>query len=98
MAEERRELVRAIQSYALAAYPPGGSECAQVARETLMNTATLIETGCLEGKFVEISSRQRPLLKAAVNWYCGEMKQEAGGPLHQGLLRLLEKPVGQPNG
>ena len=37
----REILSRAIREYAHAAYPEGGSECAQVARYTLLNVAAM---------------------------------------------------------
>lgn len=35
-------LCQAINDYAPAAYPPGGSECAQAAREALLNAAQML--------------------------------------------------------
>ena len=40
--EQAEELASALETFALAAYPPGGSECAQVASETLRDSARLI--------------------------------------------------------
>jgi hypothetical protein len=63
-------LCRAIRDYACAAYPPGGSDCAQVARYTLLELAQQIETG-IAGKpgSVEISRRPRAMIKAALQYH-----------------------------
>jgi hypothetical protein len=65
-------LSEAIRSFAHAAYPPGGSDCAQVARETLMTTATHIQQGTGE---VQVRTRQRVMLRQAVQWYCENLEQ-----------------------
>lgn len=63
----RAVLADAIRCFAHAAYPPGGSECAQVARETLTTTAGTIADG---GDTPQVSTRHRTLLRQAVQWYC----------------------------
>jgi hypothetical protein len=63
-------LCKAIYEYAHAAYPEGGSECAQVARYTLLELAAEINDGISEEKVsVEISKRPRPMVKAALEFY-----------------------------
>ncbi len=60
----------AIREYAHAAYPEGGSECAQVARYTLLQLAAEINDGISAEKVsVEISKRPRPMVKAALELY-----------------------------
>ncbi|MGD2119485.1 MAG: hypothetical protein PVG66_14075 [Chromatiales bacterium] len=63
---ESAAIARAIAAYAQAAYPPGGTECSQVAHETLLDTARQIDNHTGE---LEIRRRQLPMLKAAINWY-----------------------------
>jgi hypothetical protein len=58
----------AIACYADAAYPRGGSECAQIARETLLDTAARCRAH--GGGVLELPKRQIPLVKAALRWYC----------------------------
>lgn len=63
-------LCTAIREYAHAAYPQGGSECAQVARYTLLQTADAIEAGITESNTeVQVSRRLRTQLKAALAYY-----------------------------
>ena len=63
-------LCTAIREYAHAAYPEGGSECAQVARYTLLQLAAEINDGISEEKVsVEISKRPRPMVKASLEFY-----------------------------
>ena len=60
-------IARAVTAYAQAAYPPGGSDCSQVAHETLLDTARQINSH--PGRNLAIRRRQIALLKAAINWY-----------------------------
>ncbi|MCB1802094.1 MAG: hypothetical protein KDI82_10450 [Gammaproteobacteria bacterium] len=60
------ELAQVIRSYALAAYPPGGSECAQVAREALLDAASQIAGH--QGGLLQVRKRLLPQLRAAVRW------------------------------
>ena len=63
-------LCSAIREYALAAYPPGGSECAQLARYTLMELAAEIDAGIsADNILVEISKRPKQMVKAALEYY-----------------------------
>lgn len=86
----RRLLTEAIRCFAAAAYPPGGSDCAQVARETLLTTAAAIEGSSGE---VRASIRQRALLRQAVQWYAEHVdaldgaQRDALNQALQGMLR-----------
>jgi hypothetical protein len=75
-------LAKAVTAYAHAAFPEGGSECAQVSREALLDTAK----HCREhrGGTIGLRKRQLPQLRAAVNWYFTDI--EPGSP-HAGQLR-----------
>lgn len=68
--EVRDILCGAIRAYAAAAYPAGGSDCAQVARYTLDALAQQIEVGCTgaPGR-VEISRRPRAMVRAALQYH-----------------------------
>ncbi len=60
----------AIQGYADAAYPPGGSDCAQTARAGLLDTAEKISQQVDLGyKQVTISRRIKSHIKAAIQYY-----------------------------
>jgi hypothetical protein len=66
----REILSRAIREYAHAAYPEGGSECAQVARYTLLNVADEIDAAIESGvATLGISRRLRTNLKAALDYH-----------------------------
>lgn len=67
----RRVFCQAIRRYAAVAYPPGGSECAQVARETLLNTVQAIEATPTVQPGITLPKRQLAMLTGAVEW-CGE--------------------------
>lgn len=85
-------LCGAIRDYALAAYPPGGSECAQVARYTLLELATRIEQGIsTDDGTVEISRRPRAMVKAALEYFCDRFEQGAvcGSARQRALLATL---------
>lgn len=86
----RAVLADAIRTFAHAAYPPGGSDCAQVARETLFTTAANIETS--DGP-AQASRRHRVLLRQAVQWYgenIEEQSEQQRTALTAALLQLLE--------
>jgi hypothetical protein len=82
----RRLLAELLRRFTAAAYPPGGSDCAQVARETLFTTVERIEQ--YDAPAV-ISTRQRPLLKQAVQWYFAEISPQDRAAHEQPLLALL---------
>ena len=69
----------AIREYAHAAYPEGGSECAQVARYTLLELAADIQAGITEhSQSVEISRRPRAMVKAAFEYHFNRMDEVQG--------------------
>ena len=63
---DARHLAEAVRAYAHTAFPPGGSECAQVSREALLDAAAGIAT--TEGELV-LRRRQLAQMRAAVEWY-----------------------------
>jgi hypothetical protein len=66
----REILSRAVREFAHAAYPEGGSECAQVARYTLLNVATDLDAAIeANAGEVHLSRRIRPNLKAALEYH-----------------------------
>lgn len=69
-AEQATQLAQALRAYVDAAYPPGASDCAQVARETLLNTAALCATHT--GGALQLRRRQVPQIKAAIQWSLNE--------------------------
>lgn len=91
-------LCRAIRDYAIAAYPPGGSDCAQVARYTLLELAGQIETGITAAdQSVAISRRPRAMIRAALEYHFDRDDAERGtGSAHRRALfgeLLREVPV-----
>jgi len=66
------QLANALEAYAHAAYPPGGSECAQVAHQTLLESARTVRKDAATEAGATLRRRQRTHFKAAVNWYFGE--------------------------
>lgn len=77
---------KVIATYAHAAYPVGGSDCAAATRQALLDVADLV----LQGGPVEISARQRPMLKAAIEWYFKEVKTD-DQTMYQKLLAQFSK-------
>jgi hypothetical protein len=65
---QARKIAEAIEVYAHAAYPIGGSDCAQVSREALLDSAIAFASLETDG-IVQVRKRQRGPLKAAVDWY-----------------------------
>ena len=85
-------LATVIRSYGDAAFPPGGSECAQASREALHSIGGNIEDHAARNGAL-VSSRQRRLLRSAVNWYFDEL--EISPRQQQILLGLLDSRPGQ---
>jgi len=83
-----RALGMAIRAYAEAAYPGGGSECAQVARAALLDAAADCELH--DGGDLALRRRQLALLRACVRWYFsadGPGDVESGSQLRELLGR-----------
>ncbi|WP_299871720.1 hypothetical protein [uncultured Cocleimonas sp.] len=83
-----KALFKVLQHYADAAYPKGGSDCAAASREALLLIANKIESA-ENDNYCEISTRQRPILNAAVNWYFKESGIEADNESTQTEFELL---------
>jgi hypothetical protein len=81
-------LCAAIRDYAHAAYPEGGSDCAQVARYTLLELAGLVEAAISDTcHSVEISKRPRAMLKAAIDYHFDRQDAALGSTsIHQRAL------------
>jgi hypothetical protein len=72
-------LCTAIREYAHAAYPVGGSECAQVAHYTLLELAVEIEAGITdENESLEVSKRPRAMVRAALEYYFNRSDESLG--------------------
>lgn len=71
----------AIQGYADAAYPLGGSDCAQTARAGLLDTAEKIDQQVGRGQTgnvqVTISRRIKSHIKAAIQYYLQVSAEQA---------------------
>ena len=63
-------LAVAIRGYTDAAYPAGGSECSQVSRAALLETARLCEVHGAGDRMLR--RRQLALLRTGVRWYFSE--------------------------
>ena len=95
-------LCAAIRAYAHAAYPAGGSECAQVARYTLLELASQLDAAISgDCHSVTISKRPRAMLKAALEYHFDCLDAEQGSTsiyqrkLFQDLLQ--EQPAMAPD-
>ena len=72
-------LCAAIREYAHAAWPPGGSECAQTARYTLLELAADIDAGIsADSAAVEISKRPKAMIRAAIDYYFNRQDDACG--------------------
>lgn len=69
-----QQLAKIISIYAHAAFPVGGSECAQATRESLLDMALRLSE-CQEKNFL-INARQSPMLKSAIDWYYSEIEMD----------------------
>ncbi len=81
-----KELQHILACFINTAFPPNGSECAQATRSSLEELSHKIaanKPNC------EINTRQRPLLKTAINWYFEEVTHNDSQ--HHALLNLISK-------
>jgi hypothetical protein len=81
-------LADAVAAYAHAAFPAGGSECAQASREALLGVA---ET-CRQHRDGPLRLRKRQMgqIRAAVKWYTTE-RGEVDGEVGQRLTDLVAR-------
>jgi len=78
-----------IKSYVDAAYPVGGSECAQSAREALLSTAQqLIKKYDPDNGSVDISRRIKAHLKSALEYYPQTQTERTQAAEHESELLL----------
>ena len=82
-ASQASTLARSISAYAKAAFPEGGSECAQASREALLETAHTCQQHA--GGELTLRKRQLGLIRAALRWYAQEHPDDA--PNHVAELR-----------
>lgn len=84
------ELSRALHIYAEAAWPPGGSECAQASHEALTSTADAIaQAQQLTPGRAEFSRRQKATFRAALEYATEQTELEAKREIYQTLLLML---------
>ena len=66
-----------LRNYADAAYPPGGSDCSQSARESLMQSAQAIHLNWDEqSQTTHINRRLRVMTKSAINYHAQRLALE----------------------
>ena len=76
-AEVAALLADQIAAYTMAAYPPGGSDCAQVARDALLTVANTIREEVRINGIANISVRIRSMLKATVKFHYQQLDDQA---------------------
>jgi hypothetical protein len=90
-------LCGAIREYAHAAYPAGGSECAQVARYTLLQAADAIDAAISAGHVEAVVSRRlRVMLQAAIDYHFDRQDSASGGTSIRQRELLKGLFAGQP--
>ena len=85
--ETAGQIALSIYAYAEAAYPAGGSECAQATNQTLKELAFNINRS--SEKALVLKKRQLPLIKAAIRWYYSEEAQPEPGIDPEQLIKKL---------
>jgi hypothetical protein len=88
--EQLGELVDVLGRYADAAWPPGGSECAQASRDALMTTAESLRRQLLDQpKQLEFSRRQRATFRAALEYHLQLPEYQDRQDMYLNLLNQL---------
>ena len=62
-------LITALQYYVDSQFPPGSSDCGQVAREELLNVVTSLKTSLEAGMPARYSRRMRAMFKEGIRVY-----------------------------
>lgn len=87
-------LARQILFYTSAAYPPGGSDCAQAAREAMLGAADTIRNDVASSGSASASVRIRAMLKAAVKYYYSQFDETDRAASDRALM--LSVIAGEP--
>lgn len=83
-------LANILRQYADAAYPRGGSECSQSARESLlMSVDQLLAAWDATNHSSGISKRLRIPMKSAIQYYAQRLEEEEGLPAGHRAAYLL---------
>ena len=89
-ATQAKAIAEALLTYAHAAYPLGGTECSQVAHETLLDSARTLMTLNDEITSVELRKRQRSIFAAAIDW-CFSDEGPGDSKLHAELRPFFDR-------
>ena len=84
-----KTLAQILGVYVKSAYPPGGSECTQATRSSLLQLAERIKDKAVEEEIILLRRRQLPLLRNAVEWYFSEVQPDMNS-VREALLERLE--------
>ena len=85
-----------LRQYADAAYPKGGSECSQSARESLLMSADEIVSGWrTESQSTQMNKRLRTMAKTAIKYHAQSLTAEEGFPCRQRQACLLSVFAGE---
>tara|TARA_Y100001936_G_C15574394_1_gene408805 strand:+ start:144 stop:422 length:279 start_codon:yes stop_codon:yes gene_type:complete len=90
MQNEATILSEALTIYAQAAFPKGGSECSQVLRESLLDSAKILTEEHDQDFVFKITKRHKDLVKSGLKWYLsndGKKFSEQGNE----ILKKLNK-------
>jgi hypothetical protein len=88
--DQLAELVAVLQRYAHAAWPPGGSECAQASRDALITATEAMREGYTEhpGE-AQFNRRQRATFRTALEYHLEQPEFQVHHELYTELLRQL---------
>lgn len=88
--EQLTELIAVLGRYAEAAWPPGGSECAQASRDALVTTTeAMMKQLADHPEQVEFSRRQRATFRAALEYHLQLPEYQDRHDQYQNLLNQL---------
>jgi hypothetical protein len=82
-------LVTALRYYVDSQFPPGSSDCGQVAREELLNLVTALEGSLKSGAPASYSRRMRAMFKEGIRVYF-EYLEQVDGFAHTHECELLQ--------
>lgn len=71
-------IIAALQYYVDSQFPPGSTDCGQVAREELLNVVASLRTSLASGAPARYSRRMRALVKEGIRLYFASLAEQDG--------------------
>jgi len=92
----RQQLITALQHYVDQQFPPGSSDCGQVAREELLNVVASLQAQLDATEPARYSRRMRAMLKEGIRVYYDFLSRQDGNARSHECALLQDASKGSP--